>query len=487
MKKIRIFIGSSIDDLAYERRDLVSFIAELNNKYIDKDIYIEPYICEEKSNEMRPDGSQKVHDDYIKNDADATIFMFYQKAGQYTLRELDIARKELKNSDKKMHVLIFFKTINNDIVETEEIKMAVDKIAGEYAHYYKKFTHTDTIKLEILQYLATVLGEGTSLSVIDGKVHIGDIIPEDISLENVYAYQNNEFLLSLKKEIDSIEKQIQECVASNDWKRIESLSQERKNKTLEYEKIQIDILKILKQLYNDIHSETADPMRLKALMLMEEGKHREAQEFLPIELIESKSKKIVEQKKCFDSIVRAEAIENIKNAYARIHILSFNDVDEQESIEKTYESIFEIAPLANNFSILIEYIDFLIDIGKKEKALLYAQRVAKILENPESGDLYSRFDIYNIMSELSESALDKERFEAMAKDSLITYIERLDPYGWRLYAETCIRIAEYVDWLIDCETVKRYLIKAISVMKELDGDGACTQWINKCDSILKNL
>ena len=59
MKKIKIFIGSSIDDLAYERRDLVSFIAELNNKYIDCGIYIEPYICEEKSNEMRPRGPKK--------------------------------------------------------------------------------------------------------------------------------------------------------------------------------------------------------------------------------------------------------------------------------------------------------------------------------------------------------------------------------------------------------------------------------------------
>ena len=31
---------------------------------------------------------------------------------------------------------IFLKTIHSEIVETEEIKVAVDKIAGEYAHYF---------------------------------------------------------------------------------------------------------------------------------------------------------------------------------------------------------------------------------------------------------------------------------------------------------------------------------------------------------------
>ena len=101
MRKIKVFIGSSIEDLAYERRDLVSFIAELNNKYVDRGIYIEPYICEEKSNEMRTEGSQAAHDTYIENDADAMIFMFFKKAGKYTLRELQIARDTLMRKMKK--------------------------------------------------------------------------------------------------------------------------------------------------------------------------------------------------------------------------------------------------------------------------------------------------------------------------------------------------------------------------------------------------
>lgn len=37
MKKIKIFIGSSIVDLHDDRLSIVSFIQELNNKYIDRD------------------------------------------------------------------------------------------------------------------------------------------------------------------------------------------------------------------------------------------------------------------------------------------------------------------------------------------------------------------------------------------------------------------------------------------------------------------
>lgn len=487
MKKIKIFIGSSIDDLAYERRDIVSFIAELNNQYIDKGIYIEPYICEEKSNEMRPDGSQKVHNDYIKNNADATIFMFYQNAGKYTLSELDIARKLIKEDvNKKLHILVFFKTKDGEVEQTTEIKAAVDKIAKEYAHYYKKFSHPDTIKLEILQYISTILGEGTSLAVDNGRIHIGDIIPTDISLDNVYAYQNSEALLSLKKDIDLLEHQIQDSIKINDWVLLSKLTKIRENKVIEYEKIQIDILKILKQLFADIHSGNADPTRLKALSLVEEGKYKEAQALLPLELIETKSKAILEQKSFYDSIVKTEAVENIKNAYTRIDILSLNG-GRQDDIEKTYDSIFEIAPIANDFSILIIYIDFLIDIGKSEKALLLAQRVAEVLKNPELGDLYSRFDVYNILSELSKSLKDKEKYETLANDSLIEYIERIDTNNWKEYADSCIRVAEYVDWRIDSVVVKRYLEKAIIIMEQRNDNDECTKQINKCKSILKKI
>lgn len=39
MKKIKIFFGSSIDELANVRNEIARFILGLNNRYVDKDIY----------------------------------------------------------------------------------------------------------------------------------------------------------------------------------------------------------------------------------------------------------------------------------------------------------------------------------------------------------------------------------------------------------------------------------------------------------------
>lgn len=52
-RTIRIFIGSSITELELERAKLMSFIQGLNNKYHQRDVFIEGYICEETPNNMR--------------------------------------------------------------------------------------------------------------------------------------------------------------------------------------------------------------------------------------------------------------------------------------------------------------------------------------------------------------------------------------------------------------------------------------------------
>ena len=354
MKKIKIFIGSSIDDLAYERRDLVSFIAELNNKYVDRGIYIEPYICEEKSNEMRPEGSQKAHDDYIENDANALIFMFFRKAGKYTLRELQLAKDTLTSKNKKSNIFIYFKTVNNEVADTSEIKAAIDKIAGEYAHYYKKFSEADTIKLELLQYLSDALGEN-SLTIHNGKIYIGDIEANDIELSNVFAYQNNSELIMLKKELDVLEKQIQTCVEEKDWVQLAQLTDKHQKKQVQYNNLETEILKMLQQLFKCLREEKVNPIRLKALMLLEEGKHKEALLLLPLDEIKSKSNAVIEKKNLQEASIKLEAAEILQDGIARIRALGFdinNDTMDDET-EKTYDSIIDVAIIAGQSLILL--------------------------------------------------------------------------------------------------------------------------------------
>lgn len=443
MRKIKIFIGSSIDDLAYERRDLVSFITELNNKYIDRGIYIEPYICEEKSNEMRPEGSQKVHDDYIENDADAMIFMFFKKAGKYTLRELQIAKDTLTSKEKKPHIFIYFKTINNEVVDSIEIKAAIDKIAGEYAHYYKKFSEADTIKLELLQYLSDILSEN-SLTIKGGKVYIGDIEANEIDLSNVFAFQNNTELTILKNELNELEKQIQVCVEEKNWIKLAELSTKHQEKQTKYSDLETEILKMLQQLFKCLHEEKVNPIRLKALLLLEEGKHQEALLLLPLNEIRAKSVALVEKKAMQDEIIKQEANDILQDGIARLHVLDF-DINNENSymeIEKTYDSILDIAIIAGKSHVLMEYIMLLESRGDVKKALMVTKLLEENFNLFDDIDLYTKYDTYNLLSDFSENETEQQRYSNLAKESLITHMESLDKNDWENYLDSCTRLCE---------------------------------------------
>ena len=473
MRKIKIFIGSSIDDLAYERRDIVSFIAELNNKYIDRGIYIEPYICEEKSNEMRPEGSQKVHDEYIENDADAMIFMFFKKAGKYTLRELQIAKDTLTSKKKKSHVFIYFKTINNEVADTVDIKLAIDKIAGEYAHYYKKFSEADTIKLELLQYLSDALGEN-SLTIHNGKVYIGDIEANDIELSNVFAYQNNAELIALKRELMELERQIQVSVEEKSWAQLALLSDKHQEKQGQYSNLESEILKMLQQLFKCLQEEKANPIRIRALMLLEEGKHKEALLLLPLSEIKSKSEAVIEKKALQDASIKQEATEILQDGIARLCAIGFDvsNAAMDEETEKTYDSIVDVAFIAGQSHVLIEYVDFLQEKGDIKKALCIAELIEKNIDHFDDITFYTKYDIYNQLSELSENEDERRRYSMLAEKSLFAYIEKLDKNAWKEYVDACERLC---DLFLNTQKVLPFLIEAVRIIEDHPEDRSQTR------------
>ena len=201
MKEVKTFIGSSVDknEFELEREKLGSFINGLNRKYVKQGIFIDLYDCETVSNKMRAEGSQKQHDDYIENEADATFFMFFKKAGEFTLHELQLARDTLV-SKKRPDIFTYFKVVGNDIEQTEEIKKAVDLIANSYGHYFSKFTDVDTIKLGMLQYLTDKLNDGSSITINDGIIYLNETKIDGISIDNIFAYQNNSEYKNLQQE-----------------------------------------------------------------------------------------------------------------------------------------------------------------------------------------------------------------------------------------------------------------------------------------------
>ena len=146
IKKINIFIGSSIEELKPERDELMRFIQGLNNKYVDRGYFFHGYVCEETPNMMREGGSQALHDEFIRDKADAAIFLFFHRAGEFTMHELRLARETFL-AGKKPNVFVFFKAVDNAPDTCEEIRRCVDVVFNDFGHYYKTFADVDTVKL----------------------------------------------------------------------------------------------------------------------------------------------------------------------------------------------------------------------------------------------------------------------------------------------------------------------------------------------------
>ena len=186
IKKINIFIGSSIEELKPERDELMRFIQGLNNKYVDRGYFFHGYVCEETPNMMREGGSQALHDEFIRDKADAAIFLFFHRAGEFTMHELRLARETFL-AGKKPNVFVFFKAVDNAPDTCEEIRRCVDVVFNDFGHYYKMFADVDTVKLELLQFITDALPFG-ELVIKDGDASAPAVGTDKIALGSVSCF-----------------------------------------------------------------------------------------------------------------------------------------------------------------------------------------------------------------------------------------------------------------------------------------------------------
>lgn len=434
MKIIKIFLGSSILDLHDERLEIESFITGLNNKYINQGIYINIYACEETSGAMAIGGSQSVHDKFITDEADATFFMFFHKAGEFTLHELDLARNTFLANKKRPNVFVFFKTIGTEPVETDEIKAAVDKIANEYGHYYKSFEKTDTIKLEILQCILDLLPQASELIVKNGKVLIDGIPVDRIDASNILAYKNNPRLLNLSREIESLKSEMIEALNRDDFERFNRISKLLNQKQDEYNQLEISIMSVLKLFYYENKKcEKVDPIRMSALHLIEAGKVDEALTVLrSLDQIKTEVDKINIQQEC----IKESEESLIEEAKIRIKVLQMKEVksDTEDGLYELWESInseiYELYNAVYKIAKRTENVEFLFDFARYcqgelfdiEKAIEIAEYIKYIYSNPEKNDNKNPTEYLGLLAKLYGEKGNLER-------SLSYYNEMINVYS----------------------------------------------------------
>ena len=205
MKKISIFIGSSIEQFREERMDLENFIHRLSNIFIDRyQVQLVPNVCEAQDTAMVA-GRKQDEFNKLAQESDLCLFLFYTRAGAATLEEFHKAVEKFMD-DGKPKIYVYFKNIHGDIQAEQSLKDFINEVDGKYKHYYGTFDHVDTLKLRIL--LALKYEEMDFLSVeingdkccVDGE----DLSKEMLDLSKVNEFFNSEDLKNLLAHYDEL-------------------------------------------------------------------------------------------------------------------------------------------------------------------------------------------------------------------------------------------------------------------------------------------
>lgn len=442
-KIIRILIGSALDELKLERAKLMSFIQGLNNKYHERGIFIEGYICEETPNSMRLGGSQKLHNDYISGGADATIFMFFHKAGEFTMKELELARQAFLKKGKP-NVYVFFKAVDGTTDANDNIQKAVSLVFNDYGHYYKMFDDVDTVKLELLQFLMDKLPGKGELVIKDGAVYMNGELINDISAANIFAYQNNPNIKRLKERIAMLLMKMTEASASGNAREALRISAELGEVQQEYHELESALLKQIMYFHKlNRKNEKPDQRRLEALRLLELGDSRAVQYLITQDETDDRSRvQDMRWELAAESLLNEDKnlIEDI-----RIRIMAMEaDIENNNrfsEIEHAYESAYNASVRVKDFDSLCEYAYFLYKQNNYPKAISVAEKMRWMLEEKANCIDVDKAWILSLLAGLYAANLDATKAEALYMEllSILRETTKLEPTieNEAILADTC--------------------------------------------------
>lgn len=165
MKKIKIFLASSIKEFADERMSLKNFTRQMENVLVDHDIAVKMFICEFADNSVA-DG--KKQDDFSReiDDSDIVFFLAGKRFGEFTLEEYNYALETLRKRSSGT-ILACFKIC-------DEVEQSVKDFSQNlYADAVRvDFSNTAELKSALASVIGKMVADTVSIQLQDGKVII---------------------------------------------------------------------------------------------------------------------------------------------------------------------------------------------------------------------------------------------------------------------------------------------------------------------------
>lgn len=401
MKYIKIFLASSIEEFAKERKELGDYIRSLNDIYVKRGIYFQLNLCEDLSNALSGDRKQDEYDRLIR-ESDYFYVIFGRKAGEYTIEEFDTALRQFQESGRP-GIYTYFMKLPDERERAESVQRFMERLDRQLLHFYSMFEHLDSIKLNILLEISRDPQVNGKIVFEDGSAFLNE--QKVLCLENIPIYGRNEALQKLRKEKEALDMEFADLRAElvdrpDDeelFRKIMTVSAKREQVGERLRQTEADVLKLCSSLmqHGDIGAEGRTWREKKAGEYFKAGEYEKA---LVILKDEERKKELEHAEEIIEKglqIIKGYISEN------RLKILALQgqgiNGKNADELEACYA---ENAELAKKHRIepecLYEYADFLSHQHKSAQALAAIEELEKIYEASEEADDRAWLRLYEL-------------------------------------------------------------------------------------------
>ena len=415
MKKVKIFLASSIEELKEDRLFIGDFFSQLNEIYIDNDIYFSLIKCEDYDNAIATGGKQSQYDNEIR-DSELCFFLFYRKAGEYTRHEFDVALEAFENAGKPK-IITYFKTVSSENEIYEDVAAFMKLLDTELHHYYNKYDHIDTLKLGIIMQIKMLKLNSGEIALTDGEIRVnGQAI---LKAENVPMLKGNKTLDELtrrKKELQASFNDARGLYLANPNEENESLFF---NASAELNRVSKELTEIEKQAMSFVSTifEITSDGRVLTQRQKQALEHFNKGDYDGAQLILEDSERENELERAKN---RFEQGENEIQGYVNEDLLWIDAKKAQGINEESAKAIIEryekICQLSREYNLdkdfMYNYASFLKNQNEYSKAILIGEELLYFYSNPSySPGEEALAKLYNLLGLLYNHINDFEKSE----------------------------------------------------------------------------
>ncbi len=443
MKKIKIFLASSITELKIDRIEVGDFIRQLNEIYFDRGVRFSLVKCDDYDNAIAAEGKQSQFDKEIL-DSELCFFLFFKRVGDYTRHEFEVALDGFKSSEKPK-IVTYFKYITSPQEMEGEVQQFMKMLDEEIKHYYNVYQNIDTLKLGILMQIKLMGLDVEEPKVENGRVTFGGLTVADT--QNLPIFTGNASLTELKNSLEALTRQYYELQQKarsepeNDalYSAYFRVANEKAAAEQAVRNAERAVLEASKRMHETTGRGSLSPRQIAAYHAFELGNYKDALEILdPDEIIAE-----LDHNEQMAEGYRERIQINVNELLQRIEVMKADgiDKDEAEEIEKIYETVLErIEKHKLEKAPLYDYACFLSDQNNHEKAIEVAKQLEYEYANPKApASDRQKAHLWNLLGTLYSNTQRYGEAEDTYKKA-IEVCERLseqDPAAFEPYSAMC--------------------------------------------------